>query len=309
MVIKKLINKFSSDNEKGNKNISSSKEDKKMKYLKLNNGEKIPALSFGVYEIEPKQTKEVLLKAFNVGYRSIDTAQIYHNEKEVGKAVKESELSREEVFITSKNWVSNAGYDKTIKAFNKSLENLQTDYLDLFLIHEPFGDYYGSYRALQDLQKEGKIRSIGVSNFNSARLLDLVMNNDITPQVNQVETTPFFQQYEANEYMKKWDVLHQAWGPFSEGLNNLFENPILVEIAEKYSKSTSQIILRCLMDRGIAGICSSVKEERMLENIDIFDFKLSKTDIKKIKEIDTGKSPFMDFDSPEVVKEFNEEIL
>ncbi len=171
--------------------------------------------------------------------------------------------------------MSNAGYDKTIKAFNKSLENLQTDYLDLFLIHEPYGDYYGSYRALQDLQKEVKIISIGVSNFNPARLLDLVMNNDITPQVNQVETTPYFQQYEANEYMKKGDVLHQAWGPLSEGLNNLFKNPILVEIAEKYSKSTPQVILRWLIDRDIAGICSSVKEERMLQNINIFDFKLS----------------------------------
>lgn len=310
MVVKKLINKFSFDKEKDNKNISSSyNEDYKMQYFKLNNGEKIPALSLGVYEIKPKLTKEVVLKAFDVGYRSIDTAQVYYNEKEVGDAVKESELSREDVFITTKNWVSNAGYDKTIKAFNKSLENLQTDYLDLFLIHEPFGDYYGSYRALEDLQKEGKIISIGVSNFNSARLLDLVMNNDITPQLNQVETTPYFQQYEANECMKKLNVLHQAWGPFSEGLNNLFKNPILVKIAEKYSKSTYQIVLRCLMDRGIAGICSSIKKERMLENMDIFDFKLSKSEIELIKEIDTGKSPFIDFDSPEIVKEFNEEIV
>lgn len=309
MFVNDILNKFSSNKEDNEITHSDDDENNTMKYYKLNNGEKMPSLSFGVYEKKPKQTKEVVLKALNVGYRSIDTAQIYYNEKEVGEAVKESELSREDIFLTTKNWVSNAGYHKTIKAFNKSLENLQTDYLDLFLIHEPYGDYYGSYRALQDLQKEGKILSIGVSNFNPARLLDLVMNNDITPQVNQVETTPYFQQYEANEYMKKWDVLHQAWGPLSEGLNNLFKNPILVEIAEKYSKSTPQVILRWLIDRDIAGICSSVKEERMLQNINIFDFKLSKNEIEKIKEIDTGKSPFIDFDSTEFVKEFNEEIV
>ncbi|MEE1129609.1 MAG: aldo/keto reductase [Methanobrevibacter sp.] len=280
-----------------------------MEYFKLNNGEKIPALSFGVYEIKQRKTKKAVLEALKVGYRSIDNAQVYYNEKEVGDAIKESEISRDEIFLTSKNWVSNAGYDKTIKAFNKSLENLQTDYLDLFLIHEPFGDYYGSYRALQDLQKEGKVLSIGVSNFNSARLIDLVMNNDIVPQVNQVETTPYFQQHEANEYMDELGVCHQAWGPFSEGINNLFKNPILVEIAEKYSKSTPQIILRWLIDRDIPGICRSVKKKRMLENIDIFDFELSNKEIKKIKEIDTGKSPFMDFDDPDTAKELNEEIV
>ena len=280
-----------------------------MEYLKLNNGEKMPALSFGVYEIKQRKTKKTVLEALEVGYRSIDNAQVYYNEKEVGEAIKESDVSREEIFLTSKNWVSNAGYDKTINAFNKSLENLQTDYLDLFLIHEPFGDYYGSYRALQDLQKEGKIISIGVSNFNSARLIDLVMNNDIVPQVNQVETTPYFQQHEANKYMKQLGICHQAWGPFSEGLNNLFKNPILVEIADKYSKNTPQIILRWLIDRNIAVACRSVKKKRMLENIDVFDFELSDKEIKKISEIDTGKSPFIDFDDPDTVKELNEEIV
>ena len=269
----------------------------------------MPALNFGVYEIEIDKTKEVVLKALDVGYRSIDNAQVYYNEKEVGKAIKETDIPREEIFLTSKNWVSNAGYDKTIKAFNKTLEDLQTDYLDLFLIHQPFGDYYGSYRALQDLQKEGKIISIGLSNFYPDRLIDLVMNNDVLPQVNQVETTPYFQQYGSHEFMKKLGVLHQAWGPFSEGMDNLFENPILKEIADKYSKSTSQVILRWLIDRDISVACRSINENRMKENIDIFDFKLSKADIEKIKEIDRGESPFIDYTDPETVEEFNEEII
>ena len=280
-----------------------------MKYKKLNNNEKMPFMSFGVYEIEPENTKEAVLNALDSGYTSFDCAQVYYNEKEVGQAINESEIPREEIFLTSKNWVSNSGYDKTLKAVNKTLEDLQTDYLDLMLIHQPFGDYYGSYRALQDLQKEGTLLSIGVSNFNSARLIDLTMNSDIVPQVNQVETSPYFQQYEANEVMNELGVSHQAWGPLSEGMDNLFENPILLEIAQKYDKNAVQVILRWLVDRDILFSSRSVKIKRMKENIDIFDFSLSKDDIKKIKELDTGESPFMDYDDPETVIDFNSEIV
>lgn len=280
-----------------------------MEFKKLNNSEKIPYISYGVYEIKPRKTKKAVLNALNAGYTSIDNAQVYNNEKQVGEAIKESGISREEIYLTSKNWVSNSGYEKTIKAVNKTLQDLQTDYLDLLLIHQPYGDYYGSYRALQDLQKEGTLLSIGVSNFDSARLVDLKMNFDIVPQVNQIETTPYFQQYESSEFMKKLGVTHQSWGPFSEGLNNLFKNPILLEIADKYEKSTAQVILRWLIDREIPFSCRSVKTKRMEENIDIFDFKLNKKDIEKIRELDTGKSPFIDHNDPEIAVEFNEEII
>ena len=280
-----------------------------MEFKKLNNNEKLPFVSYGVYEIKPRKTKEAVLNALETGYRAIDGAQVYYNEKEVGEAIKELSIPREEIYLTSKNWVSNSGYDKTIKAVNRTLKDLQTDYLDLLLIHEPFGDYYGSYRALQDLQKEGTVLSIGVSNFNSTRLVDLTMNFDIVPQVNQVETTPYFQQYEANKVMGKLGVAHQSWGPLSEGLNNLFKNPILSEIAEKYDKSTVQIILRWLVDRDIPFSCRSLKTKRMEQNIDIFDFKLNKNDIKKIKELDLGKSPILDIEDPETAEEFNSEII
>ncbi len=280
-----------------------------MEFKKLNNNEKMPFISYGVYEINPRKTKKAVINALNAGYTSIDNAQVYYNEKEVGKAISESGIPREELYLTSKNWVSNSGYEKTMKAVNKTLEDLQTDYLDLLLIHQPFGDYYGSYRAFQDLQKEGTVLSIGVSNFDSVRLVDLCMNFDIVPQVNQVETTPYFQQYEANEIMKKWDVAHQSWGPLSEGLDNLFENPILLEIAEKYDKSAAQVILRWLIDRDIPFSCRSVKTERMEQNIDIFDFSLNKNEIEKIKELDRGKSPFNDYNDPETAEEFISEVI
>ena len=219
-----------------------------MDFKKLNNNEKIPYISFGVFDINPEDTKKAVLDALDVGYRSFDNAQVYYNEKEVGQAIRESEIPRDDLYLTTKVWVSNFGYDKTIKSVNKSLEDLQTDYLDLLLLHVPFGDYYGSYRALQDLQKEGKALSIGVSNFDPARLLDLDMHNDVTPQVNQVETSPYYQQYGANEMMNRLGVAHQSWGALGDGANNLFSNPILVDIAEKYGKTTVQVIFRCLIE-------------------------------------------------------------
>ena len=280
-----------------------------MEFKKLNNNEKLPFVSYGVYEIKPRKTKKAVLNALNAGYVAIDNAQIYCNEKEVGEAIKESGISREELFLTSKNWVSNSGYEKTMDAVNKTLNDLQTDYLDLLLIHQPFGDYYGTYRAFEDLLKEGTVRSIGLSNFDSVRLVDLTMNFDTVPQVNQVETTPYFQQYEANELMNKLGVAHQSWGPLSEGLNNLFKNPILSQIAEKYDKSTVQVILRWLIDRDIPFSCRSVKTERMEENIDIFDFSLNKNEIEEIKELDMGKSPFNDYNNPDTAEEFNSEVI
>ena len=280
-----------------------------MEFKKLNNNEKMPFISYGVYEISPRKTKKAVINALNAGYTSIDNAQIYYNEEKVGEAISESGIPREELFLTSKNWVSNSGYEKTMKAVNKTLDDLQTDYLDLLLIHQPFGDYYGSYRAFQDLQKEGKVLSIGVSNFDSVRLVDLCMNFDIVPQVNQVETTPYFQQYEANKIMNEWDVTHQSWGPLSEGLDNLFENPILLEIAEKYDKSAAQVILRWLIDRDIPLSCRSVKTERMEQNIDVFDFSLNENEIEKIKELDRGKSPFNDYNDPETAEEFISEVI
>ena len=280
-----------------------------MEFKKLNNNEKLPFISYGVYEIKPRKTKKAVLNALNAGYVAIDNAQIYCNEKEVGEAIKESGISREELFLTSKNWVSNSGYEKTMDAVNKTLNDLQTDYLDLLLIHQPFGDYYGTYRAFEDLLKEGTVRSIGLSNFDSVRLVDLTMNFDTVPQVNQVETTPYFQQYEANELMNKLGVAHQSWGPLSEGLNNLFKNPILSQIAEKYDKSTVQVILRWLIDRDIPFSCRSVKTERMEENIDIFDFSLNKNEIEEIKELDMGKSPFNDYNNPDTAEEFNSEVI
>ena len=280
-----------------------------MDFKKLNNNEKIPFISFGVFDINPEDTKKAVLDALDVGYRSFDNAQVYYNEKEVGQAISESEIPRDDLYLTTKVWVSNSGYDKTIKSVNKSLEDLQTDYLDLLLLHVPFGDYYGSYRALQDLQKEGKALSIVVSNFDPARLLDLDMHNDVTPQVNQVETSPFYQQYEPNEMMKKLGVAHQSWGPLGDGENNLFTNPILVDIAEKYGKTTAQVIFRCLIDRDIPFSCKSIKPHRMKENIDLFDFKLNKKEIEKIRQLDSGEDPFEEYFSAELVEDFCSEIV
>ena len=236
------------------------------------------------------------------GYRLIDTAAAYKNEEAVGKAVIKSGIPRDELFITTKLWIQDAGYDSTKRAFEESLKRLQTDYLDLYLIHQPFGDIYSSWRAMEDLYNEGKIRAIGVSNFLPDRLLDLILHNKITPAVNQVETHPFLQQIENAEFMKENNVQIESWAPFAEGKNNIFQNEILLSIAGKYNKSVAQIILRWLTQRDIVVIPKSVRKERIIENFDIFDFELSKEDMEKIVTLNTDQSSFFSHRDPEMVR-------
>ncbi|MEK3685053.1 aldo/keto reductase [Paenibacillus sp. FSL R10-2736] len=274
-----------------------------MQNVILNNGIEMPILGFGVYQIEePSQCEQTVFDAIMAGYRLIDTAAIYLNEEAVGKAIKRSGVPREELFITTKLWVKDAGYENTKKAFEISLEKLQLDYLDLYLIHEPYGDVYGSWRAMEELYREGQIRSIGVSNFYPDRLVDLIIHNDVVPAVNQVETHPFYQQTESAEFMKENGVQIEAWGPFAEGRNNLFQNEALVSIAKEYNKSVAQVVLRWLIQRGVVVIPKSVNKERIIENINIFDFEISQGDMNKIAALDTGKSLFFSHSDPEIVK-------
>lgn len=275
-----------------------------MKNVNLNNGVKMPILGFGVFQIPASETKQAVLDAIKVGYRHFDTAQSYANEKEVGEAIAESGLPREEFFITSKVWLEHYGYEKTRKAVLHSLEVMGLDYLDLMLLHQPFSDYYGSYRALEDLYKEGKLRAIGVSNFYPDRLSDLVAFNEITPQVNQVETHPFNQQIFAQENMIKNNVQMESWASFAEGRNGIFSHPTLVAIAEKYGKSTAQIMIRWQVERGIVCLTKSVKPERMAENIDVFDFNLTDEDMTAIAELDTKESLFFNHQDPSTVDMF-----
>lgn len=275
-----------------------------MEYVTLNNGVKMPVLGFGVFQIAENECEQCVLDAINVGYRLIDTAQSYGNESYVGNAIEKCGVPREELFITSKVWLSNYGYDKTRESVLESMRKLKVDYLDLMLLHQPFGDYYGAYRALEDLYKEGKLRAIGVSNFYPDRLADIASFNEIVPQVNQVETNPMHQQLYAQEVMEKYNVQIEAWAPFGEGKNNMFTNPILKEIGDKYNKSVAQVILRWLAQRGVVGLAKSVKVERMKENFDIFDFELSSVDMDKIKELDENNSLFFDHQTPETVERF-----
>ncbi|WP_027093242.1 aldo/keto reductase [Cohnella thermotolerans] len=274
-----------------------------MQKVILNNGVEMPILGFGVFQIQDEnECEQAVYEAVMTGYRLIDTAASYLNEKAVGKAIKRSGVPREELFITTKLWVQDAGYENTKKAFAKSLERLQVDYLDLYLIHQPFGDVYGSWRAMEDLYHEGKIRAIGVSNFHPDRLVDLIIHNEITPAVNQVETHPFCQQVESAKLMKEYNVQIESWGPFAEGKNNMFQNEILVSIAEKYDKSVAQVILRWLTQRGVVAIPKSVRKERIIENFNIFDFELSHEDMEKIATLDTKESLFFSHRDPEIVK-------
>ncbi|SHM06808.1 aldo/keto reductase [Flavobacterium saccharophilum] len=274
-----------------------------MKNIVLNNGIEMPLLGFGVYQIpDAEECEKSVLTAIEAGYRLIDTASAYGNEEAVGKAIKKSGVAREDLFITTKLWVSDTGYEKTKKAFEASLEKLQLDYLDLYLIHQPYGDVYGSWRAMEELYGEGKIKAIGVSNFQPDRLIDLIIHNKIVPAVNQIETHPFNQQLETQHLLKENKVQIESWGPFAEGKNDMFTNKLLVSIGEKHNKSVAQVILRWLVQRGVVAIPKSVKKERIIENINIFDFELGIEDMDMISILDTKKSVFFDHRDPEIVK-------
>lgn len=273
-----------------------------MEFVTLNNGVKMPVLGYGVYQVDPAECERCVLDAIEVGYRSIDTAQAYHNEEGVGAAVKKCGVPRDELFITTKVWISNGGYEKAKASIEESLKKLGTDYIDLLLIHQPFNDYYGSYRAMEEAYKEGKVRAIGVSNFYPDRLIDLCKFVSVTPAVNQVETHPFMQQRDAHAIMEKYGVQHESWGPFAEGKKGIFTNPILQEIGKKYQKSAAQAILRFLIQSGVVVIPKSTHKERMEENFNVFDFALSDEDMKAIEALDEGESAFFSHYDPETVE-------
>ena len=275
-----------------------------MEFVTLNNGVKMPLLGYGVYQISKEECEACVINAIKVGYRLIDTAQSYFNEESVGNAIEKCGVPREELFITTKVWISNYGYDKTRESVLNSMKKLKVDYLDLVLLHQPFGDYYGAYHALEDLYNEGKLRAIGVSNFYPDRLSDICAFNEITPQINQVETNPFNQQIEAQENMIKNNVQIEAWAPFGEGRNDMFNNPTLKKIADKYEKSIAQVILRWLTQRGVVALAKSVNLNRMQENFNIFDFKLSDEDMDTMKNLDTKNSLFFNHQDPNTVNMF-----
>ena len=274
-----------------------------MQFTTLNNGVTMPMLGFGVYQMNDAAACEAAVaEALRVGYRLIDTAAAYGNEESVGRAIAKSGIPREEIFVTTKLWLSDAGFDKTRLAFQRSLDRLQLDYLDLYLIHQPYGDVYGAWRAMEELNEAGRIRAIGVSNFHPDRVMDLMLHNRVAPAVNQVETHPFCQQIEAAKFLHENGVQIESWGPFAEGRNNLFSNPVLSAVATKYQRSIAQIVLRWLLQRGVVAIPKSVRPERMAENFDIFSFELDANEMAAIAALDTGKSVFFDHRDPAVVK-------
>lgn len=279
-----------------------------MEYVTLNNGVKMPLLGYGVFQVSNDECESCVLDAIKVGYRLIDTAQAYFNEEAVGNAIKKCGIPREEIFLTTKVWIDNYGYEKAKASVLDSMKKLKTDYLDLILLHQPFSDYYGSYHALEELYKEGKVRAIGVSNFYPDRLSDICAFNEITPQVNQVETNPLDQQIKAHENMIKNKVQIEAWAPFGEGRNNMFSNSALMGIGKKYQKTVAQVILRWLIQRGIVALAKSTHMERMQENFDIFNFELSKEDMDTIKTLDTGNSLFFSHQEASTVDFFVELI-
>ena len=275
-----------------------------MNYVTLNNGVKMPQMGYGVYQVNPKECERCVLDAISVGYRLIDTAQAYHNEEGVGNAIKKCGVPREELFIVTKIWISNAGEEKAYASILESLKKLDTPYIDLILIHQPFGDYYGSYRAMERAYKEGKVRAIGVSNFYPDRFIDLQAHVEIKPAINQVETHVFNQQQEAQKYMQKYGCQIMSWGPFAEGLNDFFHNPVLTEIGKAHGKSLAQTALRYLIQRGVVIIPKSTHKERMQENLDIFDFELSDDEMQQIAALDLGHSLFFSHYEPKMVEQF-----
>lgn len=275
-----------------------------MEYVTLSNGVKMPMLGYGVYQVTKEECERCVLDAISVGYRLIDTAQSYFNEEEVGCAIEKSDVAREDIFLTTKVWIEHYGYEKTKKSVEESMRKLKTDYLDLCLLHQPFSDVYGAYRALEDLYKEGKIRAIGISNFYADRMVDIASFAEIKPMVNQIEIHPHHQQNEQLIWSEKYDVRPEAWAPFGEGRGGLFENPHLVEIGKKYKKSAAQVMLRWHLQRGVIVIPKSTHMERIRENFDVFDFCLTKEDMDKIATLDKGESSFFSHTDPNMVEWF-----
>lgn len=275
-----------------------------MNYVTLANGVKMPQLGYGVYQVTKEECKRCVLDALDVGYRAIDTAQSYFNEAEVGEAIAESGIDRKEIFLTTKVWIEHYGYEQAKESVLQSMEKLKTDYIDLVLLHQPFADYYGAYRALEDLYEEGKLRAIGVSNFYPDRLVDIASFARIKPMVNQIETHPLNQQIEGHEWLKKYGVIHEAWAPFGEGRGNMFTNPVLQKLGDKYNKTVAQVILRWQLQRGIVVIPKSTHKERMAQNLDVFDFTLTNEDMQAIAALDTKTSSFFSHQDPAMVEWF-----
>jgi diketogulonate reductase-like aldo/keto reductase len=278
-----------------------------MQKIVLNNGVEMPILGFGVFQIEDlAECERSVRDAIDVGYRLIDTAASYGNEEAVGNAIKASGVPRNELFITTKLWIADTGFDKTKRAFDRSMKRLQLDYLDLYLIHQPYGDVFGSWRAMEELYREGRIKAIGVSNFHPDRVMDFLVHNEVVPALDQIETHPFHQQVETQKFLTENNIQIESWGPFAEGKNNIFRNEVLVSTAEKHGKTVAQVILRWLTQRNIMVIPKSVRKDRMAENFDIFNFELTQEDMNAIRQLDTGTSLFFDHRDPAMVKFLSE---
>lgn len=274
-----------------------------MQKVTLNNGVEMPILGFGVYQVpDAAECERSVAQALEVGYRLLDTAAAYQNEEAVGKAIQQSGVARGELFVTTKLWIQDAGYESAKRAFQRSLDRLQLDYLDLYLIHQPFGDVYGAWRAMEELYREGRIKAIGVSNFQPDRVMDLIVHNEVVPAVNQIETHPFHQQVETRQFLQDNHVQIESWGPFAEGRNNIFHNDVLLSLARKHGKSVAQVILRWLVQRGVVAIPKSVHRARIAENFDVFDFELDADDMRAIAALDSKQSAFFDHRDPAMVK-------